>query len=228
MDFEGILLINKAKGKTSFSLVSSLRKITKIQKIGHCGTLDPFATGVMVVLIGKKFTQKSNDFLSHDKEYMADITLGKTTPSYDGETTPEVFSSKEPTLDEMMEALKSFQGEVYQIPPMYCAKKIEGQRLYHLARKGITIERQPVKVYLDVKLISYEYPLVKLQIACSKGTYIRSLAHDLGQKLSTGAFLSDLVRTRSGPFCLKECLEQELLFKKDFDILPFIKKNCPC
>jgi tRNA pseudouridine55 synthase len=227
MDFEGIVLLNKAKGKTSFSLVSALRKITKIQKIGHCGTLDPFASGVMVLLIGKKFTAKSNDLIAHDKEYLAEITLGKTTPSYDGETEPQTVSSKEPSLIEITEALKSFQGEIYQTPPMFSAKKINGKRLYHLARKGISIERPPTKIYLETKLISYEYPLIKLQVVCSKGTYIRSLAHDLGQKLSTGAFLSDLVRTRSGPFSIDKCLDQERLFEKDFDLIPFITKELP-
>lgn len=225
MDFEGILLVNKSKGQTSFSIVSMLRKITKIQKIGHCGTLDPFATGVMVLLIGKKYTTKMNDFLIHDKEYLAEVTLGQTTPSFDGETPGENFSAKVPSLEEVENSLEYFQGSIEQTPPMYSAKKIKGQRLYRLARKGISIERIPIKIELKTKLISYNYPILKLKIVCSKGTYIRSIAHDLGQKLSTGAYLSNLIRTRSGPFSLNECLGQELLYNKEIDILPFIKKN---
>lgn len=225
MDFEGILLVNKSKGKTSFSIVSMLRKVTKIKKIGHCGTLDPFATGVMVLLIGKKYTSQMNDFLIHDKEYLAEVTLGKTTPSFDIETPPENCFSKIPTLEEVEESLKYFQGSINQIPPMYSAKKINGQRLYKLARKGLSIERQPVKIEVKTRLISYDYPILNLEIVCSKGTYIRSIAHELGQKLGCGAYLSNLTRTRSGPYNLDECLDQDLLLDKGVDLPSFIKKT---
>jgi tRNA pseudouridine55 synthase len=215
---QGILLVNKAKGKTSFSLVSIIRKKTKIKKVGHSGTLDPFATGVMVMLIGKNYTKQSNDFINHDKEYIAEITLGKITETYDSEAPITEVSSVIPSLKEIEENLLFFNGDILQIPPMFSAKKVKGQKLYNLARKGISIEREPVKVFLQTTLLSYSYPLLKLKISCSKGTYIRSVAHDLGQNLKCGAFLSALVRTRSGPFHLKDCVDQDLLSKEDFEI----------
>ena len=227
MNNEGILLINKSKGKTSFSIVSQLRKITKIRKIGHCGTLDPFATGVMVMLLGKNYTKKSDQFILHDKEYEATVTLGKVTATYDSESEINDFSNKIPTIDELKETLTFFQGYIYQTPPMYSAKKINGQKLYNLARKGITIEREKIKVHVETTLISYNYPQVILHIVCTKGTYVRSIAHDLGIKLATGAYLSALTRTRSGPFYLKDCVDQDQFFQKNFDPLFFIKKLCP-
>jgi tRNA pseudouridine55 synthase len=225
MNFEGMLLINKSKGQTSFSIISSLRKLTNIKKIGHCGTLDPFASGVMVLLIGKHYTKKCNDFIMHDKEYIAEITLGKISNTFDLEGVISNFSLSIPTLSELKEALLSFQGHIFQTPPMFSAKKIKGQRLYHLARKGITIERSPVKIFLQTTLLSYSYPLVNLSITCSKGTYIRSLAHDLGQVLGCGAFLSSLTRTKVGPFPIEECLAQATLSTENFDLTPYIKKS---
>lgn len=209
---EGILLVNKPKGKTSFSLITALRKILNVQKIGHAGTLDPMATGVMVLLVGKKFTTLSDQLLSSDKEYIAEITLGITTDTYDADGKVVFESSEVPTLATLEEALKKFQGKVEQTPPMFSAKKQNGKKLYELAREGKTVERQKVTLDMTVDLIHYEYPKATLSIACSKGTYVRSIAHDLGQMVGSGAHLSDLVRSRSGSFAIGQCMEGSLLF----------------
>lgn len=204
---EGILLVNKPKGKTSFSLVATLRKKTGIQKIGHAGTLDPFATGVMVMLIGRSFTKLSHELLSQEKEYWCKVLLGITTDSYDCDGKNIATSDKQPTLCEIEESLLAFQGTIQQIPPMFSAKRVNGKKLYELARKGIEIERNPVLITLKTTLLSYSHPFLELQIVCSKGTYIRSVAHDLGLKLGCGGHLVELKRIRSGTFHLKDCID---------------------
>ncbi len=209
---QGLLLVNKPKGKTSFSLVSALRRLTGVQKIGHAGTLDPFAQGVMILLVGKNFTRCSDQFLNQDKEYLAELTLGVATDSYDSEGTIVSESPYVPTLEQIETALLSFQGTLLQTPPMFSAKKVDGTRLYELARKGISIEREAVSVTMHTELISYDYPRLTLRVSCSKGTYIRSIAHDLGAMLTCGAYLSDLTRTRSGAYLLSECIDGNLLF----------------
>lgn len=211
-DNEGLLLVDKPKGKTSFSLISVLRKQTHIQKIGHAGTLDPLATGLMIILIGKSFTRLSEAYIQHEKEYDAQIHLGSTTDTYDAVGKILTSSSIIPSLQEVETALLQFQGFVQQIPPMFSAKKIKGKKLYELARKGIEIERKPQSVHLKITLIEYTYPCVHLNIVCSKGTYIRSIAQDLGQLLTCGAYLSELRRTRCGEFHVKDSLKGELLY----------------
>ncbi len=214
---EGILLINKPIGKTSFSLVAALRRKIGVKKIGHAGTLDPFASGVMILLIGKKYTRLSDRFLSQDKEYSAELMLGIATDTYDCEGQTTLTSDKVPALNEIEEVLQQFQGSLEQIPPMYSAKKIKGQKLYLLARQGKTIERPPVKIHVDTKLVEYQYPYLRINVSCSKGTYIRSLAHDIGEKLGTGAHLTGLQRIRSGGFHLHQCIEGSLLDSSSFD-----------
>ncbi len=205
---EGILLVDKSKGPSSFSLVRTLRKRLGVKKIGHAGTLDPFATGVMVMLIGRRYTRLSDQFLCNDKEYRAEVFLGITTDTYDSEGAVIAQSTHIPTLEDIQEALKLFQGEIEQVPPMYSAKKKDGKKLYELARKGIEIERKPVKISLQTQFIRYEYPYLELQIDCSKGTYIRSVAYDLGLKLGCGAHLTNLRRTRSGRFNIEDCISE--------------------
>lgn len=202
---EGILPLNKPEGKTSFSLIRELRKITGIKKIGHAGTLDPFASGVMIYLIGKNFTRKADEFISQDKEYRATIHLGVETTTYDPEGEILSQTDRVPSMEEIEQALTHFQGRTMQIPPMFSAKKIKGKKLYELARKGIEVERKPCQVELETTLINYSYPHLELHITCSKGTYIRSIAHDLGKLLETGGHLSALVRTRCGPYRLEDC-----------------------
>lgn len=204
---QGILLINKPKGKTSFSLVRELRKLLNVKKIGHAGTLDPFATGVMVMLIGRDYTRLSDRFLLSDKEYVAQVHLGIVTDTYDCEGQVLSHSDKIPSIEEIQQALTFFQGEVEQIPPMFSAKKKQGKKLYELARQGVEIEREPVKISLQTEFLSYTYPHLELRVKCSKGTYIRSLAYDLGNKLGCGAHLSNLTRTRSGHFLLEDCID---------------------
>jgi tRNA pseudouridine55 synthase len=215
---EGILLVDKPKGPSSFKLVQTLRKRLGVRKIGHAGTLDPFATGVMVMLIGRRYTRLSDRFLCNDKEYEAEVYLGITTDTYDSEGTMIAQSTLIPTLADIQEALKYFQGEIEQVPPMYSAKKKQGKKLYELARKGQEVARDPVKVTLQTDLISYEYPYLKLRIVCSKGTYIRSVAYDLGIKLGCGAHLSNLRRTRSGKFKIEDCIHEDELYAPSFNL----------
>jgi len=208
---EGILLVNKPKGKTSFSLIHELRKITGVQKIGHSGTLDPFATGVMVLLIGKKFTKKSQTFTFQDKEYIARVHLGFETETYDSDSEKIAVSDRIPEKEEIEKALEQFQGEVEQTPPMFSAKKVKGVRLYKLARQGVEIERPKKIVSMTTTMLGYEYPYLDIHVRCSKGTYIRSIAYDLGKVLGVGAYLSELKRTAQGPFRLDQCLDYEKL-----------------
>lgn len=215
---QGILLVDKPVGKTSFSLVSALRKRLGVKKIGHAGTLDPFATGVMVMLIGKNFTRLSDQLLCQDKEYVAQIRFGITTDSYDCDGETIATSDIIPTLAQLEEALTHFQGEIDQIPPMFSAKKVNGKKLYELARKGTEIERQPVKVRVAITLISYEYPFAHIRVSCSKGTYVRSLAYDIGKMLGCGGHLSQLRRTRSGAFRIEDCVDGSKLNDPEVDI----------
>lgn len=208
---EGILLVNKQRGKTAFSLVAMLRRRLGVKTIGHAGTLDPFATGVMVMLVGKNFTRQSNSFLNSDKEYIATVRLGIDTDTYDCDGVVINENEGVPSLGEVQAALSRFQGEVEQTPPMFSAKKQNGKKLYELARQGIEVERKPVLVKLETTLLDYSYPYLKIKVSCSKGTYIRSIAHDLGKMLGCGAHLNELTRTRSGKFCLDQCLDGTIL-----------------
>ncbi len=209
---EGILLVDKPRGKTSFSLVSALRRLTRIQKIGHAGTLDPFATGLMVMLLGKNFTRLSQDYLCEDKEYECKMLLGISTDSYDCDGKITMTSTHIPTLADIEKALTSFQGALEQIPPMFSAKKVNGKKLYELARRGVEIERKPVTVTMKTSLLDYAYPYLSLNVACSKGTYVRSIAHDLGNLLGCGAHLSQLRRLRSGTFHVKDSINGAFLY----------------
>ncbi len=221
----GILLVDKSAGSTSFQIVHLLRRLTGIEKIGHAGTLDPFATGVMVMLIGREYTRRSDEFLTADKAYRATISLGLATDTYDLEGQPTFRSDLVPTLKQVELAISLFQGDILQVPPMYSAKKIEGKKLCDLARRGIVVERQPVKVHVKIELIGYEYPHLEIAVSCSKGTYIRSLAEDLGKTLGCGAHLSSLCRTRSGRFSLEECIPQSHLKNQEFDLSPHLRAS---
>ncbi|MCH9632140.1 MAG: tRNA pseudouridine synthase B [Chlamydiae bacterium] len=203
----GIALINKPVEKTSFFLVSFLRRLTSVRCIGHAGTLDPFATGVMVLLIGKPFTRLSNELISFDKEYKAKLKFGSATDSHDLDGEVTMTSDIIPTIAEIETVCEQFQGEVLQTPPMFSAKKVKGKKLYELARQGKVIERKSKKVTIKLEILSYEYPYLDIHVTCSSGTYIRTIADDIGQKLGCGAHLVELLRTRVGPFHLQECQE---------------------
>lgn len=222
-DVSGVLLVDKPRGKTAFSLVAALRKRIGVKKIGHAGTLDPFATGVMVMLVGKKFTTQSNQFLCQDKEYLAEVRLGITTDSYDCEGQIQQRSDLIPSQEQIEGVLKLFQGEIEQIPPMFSAKKVKGKKLYEYARKGRSIEREAVKIHVETQMIRYSHPYLTLKIICSKGTYIRSLAHDIGQQLGCGAHLTELKRLRSGSFRLQDCIDGKLLDSTEFDRTTFLQ-----
>ncbi|MCH9625672.1 MAG: tRNA pseudouridine synthase B [Chlamydiales bacterium] len=222
---EGVLFINKPQGRTSFSLIRSLRKLTGIKKIGHAGTLDPFATGVMVMLVGRAYTRLSDKLLMQDKEYIAEICLGVSTDTFDCDGKILACSKKEPKSDRIDQVVSYFQGEIEQIPPMFSAKKIQGKKLYELARKGEVIERAPAKVCLKTEILSYTYPHLTVRIACSKGTYIRSVASEIGERLGCGAHLSQLKRTRSGNFSLEECIDGKLIDDLQFDITPHLHSH---
>ncbi|MEM8628532.1 MAG: tRNA pseudouridine(55) synthase TruB [Chlamydiota bacterium] len=210
---KGILLLDKAKGVSSFSYIPKLRKLLNVQKIGHTGTLDPLARGLLVFLVGKEYTKQAEKWIAQEKEYEAILCLGKSTTTYDAEGTVTNTSSKVPTLSEVEKTLPLFQGEVEQVPPMFSAKKVGGKKLYELARKNQTVERVSCKVCLKITLMHYAYPHLLLHIRCSKGTYIRSLAQDLGKALGSYAHLHDLLRLKTGPFSLVNALVFEDLPK---------------
>lgn len=222
----GILLIDKPKGRSSFSLVAGLRRLCKVQKIGHAGTLDPFATGVMVMLIGKAYTRLSNQFLNEEKEYLATLQLGVATNTFDEEGEDTFKSDKIPTLFEIDATLKKFQGTLLQTPPMFSAKKVAGKKLYELARQGIEVERKPVEVTIKTEFLSYNYPYLELKIGCTKGTYIRSLADEIGRDLGSYAHLKELCRTKSGPFQLEECHGWEAVNGSSFDFKTSLRTVC--
>lgn len=218
---EGILLLDKPTKKTSFFLVHLLRKKLGVRKIGHTGTLDPFATGLMIMLVGRRYTRLAEPLQQSDKTYVAELFLGKTTDTYDCEGREVSRSDSIPSIEQVESALLHFQGNVQQIPPMFSAKKQFGIRLYQLARQGKEVERLPVSIHLSTELMEYAYPYLRLRIACSKGTYIRSIAHDLGQALRCGAHLTALRRTVSGAFTVEEALSVETLLATSIDTLPW-------
>lgn len=210
---EGMLLIDKPIQKSSFGVIAALRRILGVAKIGHCGTLDPFATGLLIVLVGKKFTRLSDNFLVHDKTYSAELHLGVATDTYDCDgRVVHCRCDLVPTEEQIVAALTAFQGELVQTPPMFSAKKIAGKKLYELARRGITVDRPACPITVSIELIRYAYPKLLLRIYCSKGTYVRSLAHDLGALLGCGAHLSALRREASGPFSVAKAFDGSLLF----------------
>ncbi len=192
-------------------MISLLRKVTGIRTIGHAGTLDPFATGVMVLLIGRTYTRMSNQFLNQDKQYRARVHLGVSTDTYDPEGVVTDTSPLIPTRENIESTILQFQGTIRQVPPMFSAKKVQGKKLYELARKGMTIERTAVQVTMRIEILDYAYPYLDIDVHCSKGTYIRSLAHDIGQVLGCGAHLTTLMRVRSGAFTIEDCCEVEHL-----------------
>lgn len=208
---EGVLVVDKPSGRTSFSLVAIARSKTGQRCVGHAGTLDPLATGVLVLLLGKKWTKCSNQFINQVKEYQAIIRLGQATDTYDREGKVTEQSSIIPSEEQLREQLSFFQGTYMQVPPMYSAKKINGSPLYSLARKGITIERTPEPVQLVTRLIEYRYPDVHVHIRCSKGTYIRTIAHDLGIRLGCFGHIQELRRTVSGSFDIQQAISFEAL-----------------
>lgn len=196
-----ILLIDKPKGLSSFDIIRQLRRISPIRKIGHAGTLDPMATGLVICLSGRATKQMSR-FMDMDKTYSGTIRLGQSTPSYDAETEPvDVGDASTVDWDDIQAARQAFLGEITQETPMYSAAKVGGERLYKKARRGETVQRAPRHVRIDVFDITERRGNdIDFRVVCSKGTYIRSLAHEMGQRLGTGGHLTALRRESIGPY----------------------------
>lgn len=196
-----VLLFDKPIGWTSFDIVRKVRNLIKIPKVGHAGTLDPLATGLLIVCTGK-FTKKINDYMGMEKEYVGTFTLGSTTPSYDLETEPVNFKDTNHLTDEVIyAATKQFTGDIMQMPPQHSAIKKDGKPLYLSARKGIEVkvDARPVTIK-EFVITQIELPIVHFKVVCSTGTYIRSLANDFGEALGVGGYMSSLCRTRIGEF----------------------------
>lgn len=205
----GFIIINKPTGWTSHDVVAKLRSITKIRKIGHCGTLDPLATGVLIVAIGRDATKKIDQFHQYRKTYIADLNFGLTTDTYDieGEITNQMPTDKLKPISrhDLEKTLAQFIGQQKQLPPAFSAKKIHGTPAYKLARAGKTVELKPTKIEISkITLINYNFPQAQIEVECSTGTYIRSLIHDLGQKIKYGAIMTDLQRTAIGPYQINQ------------------------
>ena len=198
----GIIVVNKEEGYTSFDVVARLRGILHIKKIGHTGTLDPNACGVLPIVIGK--ATKAVDYIEdHNKTYIAKLVLGKTTDTYDIDGQVIAESDLFVSRDMFEQKLFKFKGKQKQIPPMYSAKKVDGKKLYELAREGKVVERKPCDIEIfDLQVVSFDYPNASICVSCSKGTYIRSLIHDLGQNLGCGACMTGLLRTKACGFTI--------------------------
>lgn len=204
-DISGILLIDKPKGWTSHDVVAKLRRLTGIKKIGHGGTLDPLATGLLVIGIGKA-TKKLEQFVQGDKTYLAGITLGatSTTDDEEGELSPRPVTA-EPNEEMVIPMLQKFVGTQEQLPPTYSAIKTDGKKAYEEARAGRAVERKPRLVTIhELDTIGYQYPRLMIRVTVSKGTYIRALARDIGESLGTGGYLSALRRERVGAYSLDQ------------------------
>lgn len=217
----GFLNIYKPQGKTSHDVVAILRRITKIKQIGHTGTLDPFAEGVLPICIGK--ATRLIEYLEDDKAYVGTIQLGKSTTTYDTEGEAVNISEKRVNIQEIEAILPKFRGEIQQLPPIYSAIKVNGKKLYEYARKGeeVKIEPRGVNIYkLEVTNFDQEKQILELHIECSKGTYIRSIAHDLGEALGCWGHLIKLVRVKAGKFGVNEAIELNSL-----DTIEQVEKN---
>jgi tRNA pseudouridine55 synthase len=211
----GIFNINKPAGMTSHDVVQAIRRASGVRRVGHAGTLDPMATGVLLVCVGAA-TRVAEYLMEHPKRYRAEITLGVTTDTLDAEgEVIHVTDSVDVGRQDLEAALESFIGTIQQIPPMYSALKKGGKKLYELARQGIAVERLAREVEITrLEVVKWDPPRVTVDVECSKGTYIRALAHDLGEKLGVGAHLSGLIRTASGHFKVEEASDLETVIER--------------
>lgn len=205
-----VLLINKPLEWTSFDAVRKIRNLVRIKKVGHAGTLDPLATGLLIICTGK-FTKRINEFMAQEKEYTGTFVLGATTPTYDLESEPVNHQSLEGITEETIrQHTTPFVGEILQVPPAHSAIKKDGKRVYELARKGVEVQLEPRKITIkEFEITSIQLPLVGFRVVCSTGTYIRSLANDFGASLGCGAYLSSLCRTRIGSFTLEQSMTMD-------------------
>ncbi len=215
---EGFLLIDKPAGITSFDVIARLRRLTGISRIGHAGTLDPFATGLLIVGIGRGATKRLGEYLGMNKEYVGTAVLGATSDTQDG--TGEIILLPDPVMPSetaLRAAMATFLGPQRQIPPMYSAKKIGGKKLYELARKGMEVERKPAEIVIErLTLDAYAPPHFTFTVLCSSGTYVRTLAHDIGAAVGTGAYLEALRRTAVGGYSVERAASPESLGPNDW------------
>jgi tRNA pseudouridine55 synthase len=205
-----VVLIDKPLRWTSFDVIRKIRNLIRIKKVGHAGTLDPLATGLLIVCTGK-FTKKINEYMAQEKEYTGTFTLGATTASYDLEQEPENFKPFDHITEKQIKsATIQFTGEILQVPPAHSAIQINGKRVYELARQGKEVVIEPRRVVVnEFEITKIELPLVHFRIVCSTGTYIRSLANDMGKVLGCGAYLSSLCRTRIGEFKIENSMTMD-------------------
>ncbi len=205
-----VILINKPLYWTSFDVIRKIRNTIKIKKVGHAGTLDPLATGLLIVCTGK-FTKNINEYMAEEKEYTGTFTLGAVTSTYDLESEPENFQSIDGiTTKTISETTKKFTGEIMQVPPVHSAIKQKGKPVYLLARKGIDVKLEPRKITIQqFEITNINFPVISFKVVCTTGTYIRSLANDFGEALGCGAYLSSLCRTRIGNFTLAEAVSMD-------------------
>lgn len=215
-----VLLINKPLYWTSFDAVKKIRNLVRTKKVGHAGTLDPLATGLLIICTGK-FTKTINEYMAQEKEYTGTFTLGATTPTYDLESEPGNFKPIENIREEdIRAATKNFTGEIMQVPPAHSAIKVDGKRVYESARRGIEVKLEPRKIVIKefeiIKIdpIAIGLPVVHFRVVCSTGTYIRSLTFDFGEALGCGAYLSSLCRTRIGEFTVTDAMTIEVFEEK--------------
>lgn len=210
-----MLLIDKPLKWTSFDAVAKIRSLIRIKKVGHAGTLDPLATGLLIICTGK-FTKKINEYMAREKEYTGTFTLGATTPTYDLESNPENFKEySHLTIEKLVGATKNFIGEIMQLPPAHSAIKVDGKPLYKSARKGVEVKIEPRKVFIkEFEITKIELPVVHFRAVCSTGTYIRSLAFDYGEILGCGAYLSSLRRTKIGEFNVADAMTIESFIQR--------------
>ena len=225
---EGIIVVNKPKGITSFDVIRKLKKILKTKKIGHTGTLDPLATGVMLMCVGKA-TKLAADLEAKDKVYIADFDIGYATDTYDIEGKKIAENIIDVSKEDLEQSIKKFIGNIKQVPPMYSAIKIDGNKLYHLARKGIEVERPERDVTIEyINLLDFKVNKAKIETKVSKGCYIRSLIYDIGQDLGTYATMTALQRKQVGDYSLENSysLEQieEMVLNNDFKFLKTIEE----
>jgi len=210
-----IFSVIKPKGITSYQVIEKVKELIGKEKVGHAGTLDPLASGILVIAIGRQATKQLPEITLKEKEYVACIKLGQESSTHDEEGEKTLIEVKKiPEETEIRKALESFVGFTEQTPPKFSAVKVKGKRAYELARKGKDFELAPKTVFIkEIELIEFNYPLIKARIVCGKGTYIRSLARDLGEKLRTGAYITELERTSIGEFSKENSLELSELSK---------------
>ena len=202
-----ILFVKKPPGPTSHDIVDEVRRITGEKRVGHAGTLDPFAQGLLIVLVGREATRRQSEFMKLDKEYIATLHLGAESNTGDLTGTISSTRASEINLEPIGKALQKFVGEISQVPPEFSAIKINGKKAYELARAGkeVKLEARKIKIY-GIEVINYKWPSLELKINCSSGTYIRALARDIGRELECGAYLEKLVRTKIGEYKLENAI----------------------